>query len=41
MSRRALPLEACGLVGGSQRRALQVFPVDNALHSPYAHRMIG
>ena len=34
-----LPLEACGLVGGSQRRALQVFPVDNALHSPVRYRM--
>ena len=34
-----LPQEACGLVGGLQRRALQVYPVANALHSPVRYRM--
>jgi proteasome lid subunit RPN8/RPN11 len=34
-----LPQEACGLVGGLQRRALQVYPVANALHSPVLYRM--
>ena len=34
-----LPEEACGLVGGVQPRALQVFPVANALHSPVRYRM--
>jgi len=34
-----LPQEACGLVGGLQRRALQVFPVTNALHSAVSYRM--
>jgi len=34
-----LPQEACGLVGGLQRRALQVFPVANALNSPVRYRM--
>ncbi len=33
------PQEACGLVGGLQRRALQVYPVINALHSPVRYRM--
>ncbi len=33
------PQEACGLVGGLQRRALQVYPVANALHSPVRFRM--
>jgi len=34
-----LPQEACGLLGGLQRRALQVYPVANALHSPVRFRM--
>lgn len=34
-----LPQEACGLVGGLHGRALQVYPVDNALHSPVRYRM--
>jgi proteasome lid subunit RPN8/RPN11 len=34
-----LPQEACGLVGGLDRRALQIFPVANALHSPVGFRM--
>jgi proteasome lid subunit RPN8/RPN11 len=34
-----LPQEACGLVGGVQRRAMQVYPVANALHSPVQYRM--
>ena len=33
------PQEACGLVGGVQRRAMQVYPVANALHSPVRYRM--
>jgi proteasome lid subunit RPN8/RPN11 len=34
-----LPQEACGLIGGLQHRALQVYPVENALHSPVRYRM--
>ena len=34
-----LPQEACGLVGGLQGRALQVYPATNALHSPVSYRM--
>jgi [CysO sulfur-carrier protein]-S-L-cysteine hydrolase len=34
-----LPQEACGLVGGLQRRALQVYPATNVLHSPVSYRM--
>jgi proteasome lid subunit RPN8/RPN11 len=33
------PQEACGLVGGLQRRAVQIFPVANALHSPVRFRL--
>lgn len=33
------PQEACGLIGGLQKRALQVYPVANALHSPVSFRM--
>lgn len=33
------PLEACGLVGGLQQRALGVFPVVNSLQSPNSYRM--
>jgi proteasome lid subunit RPN8/RPN11 len=34
-----LPNEACGLVGGLHRRALEIFPVTNDLHSPVRFRM--
>jgi proteasome lid subunit RPN8/RPN11 len=34
-----LPQEACGLVGGVQRHAWQVYPTANALHSPVRYRM--
>jgi proteasome lid subunit RPN8/RPN11 len=34
-----LPHEACGLVGGLQRHALHIYPVANALHSPFRFRM--
>ena len=34
-----LPQEACGLIGGLQGRALQVYPAANALHSPVRYRM--
>lgn len=34
-----LPHEACGLVGGLQRHALQIYPVVNVLHSPVRFRM--
>ncbi len=37
MSRQ--PEEACGLVAGLERRARQVYPVTNALHSPVRFRM--
>lgn len=33
------PREACGLVGGMERRALGVFRVVNALQSPVRYRM--
>lgn len=36
---RHLPEEACGLVAGSENRSLQVYPVENALHSPVRFRM--
>jgi len=34
-----LPQEACGVVGGLQRRALQVYPATNVLHSRVSYRM--
>ena len=36
---RALPEEACGLLAGHGGLVEQVYPVDNALHSPTAYRM--
>jgi proteasome lid subunit RPN8/RPN11 len=36
---RRSPQEACGLVGGVQFHARQVFPVENELHSPVRYRM--
>ncbi len=36
---RHLPEEACGLVAGREGRSLQVFSVENALHSPVRFRM--
>ncbi len=33
------PLEACGLVGGRGRRSMEVFPVENELHSPSRYRL--
>lgn len=34
-----LPEEACGLVGGRQGCARQVYPVENTLHSPTRYRL--
>ena len=34
-----LPEEACGMVGGADRRAGLVLPVENALHSPVRFQM--
>jgi proteasome lid subunit RPN8/RPN11 len=34
-----LPEEACGLIGGSQERAVLVLPVENELHSPVRFQM--
>lgn len=33
-----VPEEACGLVGGLEGRTLQVFPIENILHSPVRFR---
>lgn len=38
VARRA-PQEACGLVGGENGRAREVFPVTNSLHSPSRYRL--
>jgi proteasome lid subunit RPN8/RPN11 len=35
----AYPLEACGLLGGQNGRALTLYPVDNVLQSPVAFEM--
>ena len=32
------PEEACGLVAGLDGRTLQVFPIENTLHSPVRFR---
>jgi proteasome lid subunit RPN8/RPN11 len=33
------PQEACGLVGGREGQAFEIFPVTNVLHSPARFRM--
>ena len=33
------PNEACGLLGGTAGRVQQVYPVENAAHSPWTYRM--
>lgn len=33
------PEEICGLIGGTQGRALQILPITNSLHSPVRFRM--
>jgi proteasome lid subunit RPN8/RPN11 len=35
----AYPLEACGLLGGEDGRALCLYPVDNILQSPTRYEM--
>jgi proteasome lid subunit RPN8/RPN11 len=35
----AYPLEACGLLGGEDGRALRLYPVDNILQSPTHYEM--
>lgn len=37
--RRALPEEACGLIGGRDNHAQGLYPVENRLHSPLAFEM--
>jgi proteasome lid subunit RPN8/RPN11 len=37
--RALFPLEACGIVGGQDGRALQLYRVDNILQSPTAYEM--
>ena len=34
-----LPEEACGLIGGKNNRAAQIFPIENEFHSPVRFRM--
>ena len=38
-ARNCLPLEACGLVAGTENRAVAFLPVSNELQSPSAFRM--
>ncbi len=38
-ARNCLPLEACGLVAGTENRAIAFLPVSNELKSPSAFRM--
>jgi Predicted metal-dependent protease of the PAD1/JAB1 superfamily len=37
--RSCLPEEACGLIGGIENRAVQIFPIENEYHSPVRFRM--
>jgi [CysO sulfur-carrier protein]-S-L-cysteine hydrolase len=37
--RSCLPEEACGLIGGIENRAVQIFPIENEYHSRVRFRM--